>query len=196
MDAAGSVWNDPGGAAAAERRADHAVVDRYLGGHFFDTQAGGSAVLWQHFFWLFGHPEVYILVLPGFACASEILPVFSRKPIFGRAAMIGATITIAFVGLGVWAHHMFTVGMSARANIFFVASTMLIAVPTGIKVFNWLATMYGGQIRMDTAHAVLRGIPVPVPDRRSDRNHAGRGALSIGSSATLISSSRTSTMCC
>ena len=126
------------------------MVDRYLGGHFFDTQAGGSAVLWQHFFWLFGHPEVYILVLPGFACASEIIPVFSRKPMFGRAAMVGATIMIAAVGVSVWAHHMFTVGMSARANIFFVASTMMIAVPTGIKVFNWLATMYGGQIRMDT----------------------------------------------
>src|SRR5258708_603663 len=114
------------------------LLDRYLGAHFFDTQAGGSAVLWQHFFWLFGHPEVYILVLPGFACASEIIPVFSRKPIFGRAAMIGATIMIAAVGVSVWAHHMFSVGMSARANIFFVASTMLIAVPTGIKVFNWL----------------------------------------------------------
>ncbi|HEV8148003.1 MAG TPA: cytochrome c oxidase subunit I [Bryobacteraceae bacterium] len=126
------------------------MVDRYLGGHFFDTQAGGSAVLWQHFFWLFGHPEVYILVLPGFACASEIIPVFSRKPMFGRPAMVGATIMIAAVGVSVWAHHMFTVGMSARANIFFVAATMMIAVPTGIKVFNWLATMYRGQIRMDT----------------------------------------------
>jgi len=126
------------------------LLDRYLGAHFFDTQAGGSAVLWQHFFWLFGHPEVYILVLPGFACASEIIPVFSRKPIFGRAAMIGATVAIGLVSVSVWAHHMFAVGMSSVSNIFFVASTMLVGVPTGIKIFNWLGTMYGGKLRFDT----------------------------------------------
>src|SRR5882724_4167511 len=126
------------------------LLDRYLGARFFDTQAGGSALLWQHFFWIFGHPEVYILMLPGFAAVSEIIPVFSRKPMFGYAAMVGATIAIAFIGMGVWAHHMFTVGMSAMANSFFAASTMLIAVPTGIKIFNWLATMYGGKIRFAT----------------------------------------------
>jgi cytochrome c oxidase subunit 1 len=126
------------------------LLDRYLGAHFFDTQAGGSAVLWQHFFWLFGHPEVYILVLPGFACASEIIPVFSRKPIFGRAAMVGATVAIGLVSVSVWAHHMFSVGMSAASNIFFVASTVLVGVPTGIKIFNWLGTMYGGKLRFDT----------------------------------------------
>jgi cytochrome c oxidase subunit 1 len=126
------------------------LLDRYLGAHFFDTQAGGSALLWQHFFWLFGHPEVYILMLPGFACASEIIPVFSRKPIFGRAAMIGATVAIGLLAVGVWAHHMFAVGMSSSSNIFFVASTMLVGVPTGIKIFNWLGTMYGGKLRFDT----------------------------------------------
>jgi len=126
------------------------LLDRYLGARFFDTQAGGSAVLWQHFFWIFGHPEVYVLMLPGFAAASEIIPVFSRKPMFGYAAMVGATVSIAFISMGVWAHHMFTVGMSAMANTFFTASTMLIAVPTGIKIFNWLATMYGGKIRFAT----------------------------------------------
>src|SRR5207253_9692689 len=126
------------------------LLDRYLGAHFFDTQAGGSAVLWQHFFWLFGHPEVYILILPGFACASEIIPVFSRKPIFGRAAMIGATVSIGMVSVSVWAHHMIAVGMSSSSNIFFVASTMLVGVPTGIKIFNWLAKMYGGKLRFDT----------------------------------------------
>jgi cytochrome c oxidase subunit 1 len=126
------------------------LLDRFLGAHFFDTQAGGSALLWQHFFWLFGHPEVYILMLPGFACASEIIPVFSRKPMFGRAAMIGATVAIGFISFGVWAHHMFAVGMTSTANTFFVASTMVIAVPTGIKIFNWLGTMYGGKIRIDT----------------------------------------------
>src|SRR5205809_1609817 len=94
------------------------LLDRFLGAHFFDTHAGGSAVLWQHFFWIFGHPEVYILMIPGFACASEIIPVFSRKPMFGYAAMVGATLAIAFIGMGVWAHHMFAVGMSAMANTF------------------------------------------------------------------------------
>src|ERR1700692_3570683 len=122
------------------------LVDRYLGGHFFDTQAGGSAVIWMHFFWIFGHPEVYVLVLPAFGVASEIIPVFSRKPIFGYAVMVAATISIAFIGMSVWAHHMFTVGMASNANTFFVLSTMAIAVPTGIKIFNWLATMWGGKI--------------------------------------------------
>src|SRR5579863_4315210 len=122
------------------------VIDRYLGGHFFDTQAGGSAVIWMHFFWVFGHPEVYVLVVPAFAFASEIIPVFSRKAIFGYPVMVLATIAIGFIGMSVWAHHMFTVGMSAGANTFFVLSTMAIAVPTGIKIFNWLATMWGGHI--------------------------------------------------
>src|ERR1700693_5194445 len=126
------------------------IVDRYLGGHFFDTQAGGSAVIWMHFFWIFGHPEVYVLVLPAFAFASEIIPVFSRKAIFGYPVMVLATIAIGFIGMSVWAHHMFTVGMSAGANTFFVLSTMAIAVPTGIKIFNWLATMWGGKLRFDT----------------------------------------------
>jgi cytochrome c oxidase subunit 1 len=126
------------------------LVDRYLGGHFFDTQAGGSAVIWMHFFWVFGHPEVYVLVIPGFAFASEIIPVFSRKAIFGYPVMVAATICIGFIGMSVWAHHMFTVGMSPNANMFFVLSTMAIAVPTGIKIFNWLATMWGGKIEFKT----------------------------------------------
>jgi cytochrome c oxidase subunit 1 len=126
------------------------LLDRFLGAKFFDTQAGGSAALWQHFFWIFGHPEVYILMLPGFACASEIIPVFSRKPIFGYAVMVGATVMIGFISLGVWAHHMFTIGMTAVGNIFFATSTMLVAVPTGIKLFNWIGTMWGGKIRFRT----------------------------------------------
>src|SRR5258705_614252 len=121
-------------------------IDRYLGGHFFDTQAGGSAVMWMHFFWAFGHPEVYVLVIPAFAFASEIIPVFSRKAIFGYPAMVAATVCIAFIAMSVWAHHMFTVGMNSNANTFFVLTTMAIAVPTGIKIFNWLATMWGGKI--------------------------------------------------
>jgi cytochrome c oxidase subunit 1 len=126
------------------------LIDRYLGGHFFDTQAGGSAVAWMHFFWIFGHPEVYVLVLPAFAIFSEIIPVFSRKAIFGYPAMVAASVGIAFVSLGVWAHHMFTVGMTSASNAFFTLSTMIVGIPTGIKVFNWLATMWGGKIRFHT----------------------------------------------
>ena len=126
------------------------LIDRNLGGHFFDTQAGGSAVIWMHFFWVFGHPEVYVLVIPAFAFASEIIPVFSRKAIFGYSAMVAATVSIGFISMSVWAHHMFTVGMSSNANIFFVLSTMAIAVPTGIKIFNWTATIWGGKIRFGT----------------------------------------------
>src|ERR1700686_4802690 len=100
----------------------------------------------MHFFWFLGHPEVSVLVLPAFAFASEIIPVFSRKPIFGYAVMVGATVAIGFISMSVWAHQMFTVGMSANVNTFFVISTMAIAVPTGIKIFNWLATMWGGKI--------------------------------------------------
>jgi cytochrome c oxidase subunit 1 len=123
------------------------LFDRFLGAHFFDTQAGGDAVLWQHFFWFFGHPEVYILMIPGFAYASEIIPVFSRKVIFGYAVMVAATVAIGFVSLGVWAHHMFAVGMGQGLNIWFGAITMVVGVPTGIKIFNWVATIYGGKVR-------------------------------------------------
>jgi cytochrome c oxidase subunit 1 len=125
------------------------LIDRYLGGHFFDTQAGGSAVIWQHFFWIFGHPEVYILIIPAFACVSEIVPVFSRKPIFGYPVMVGATAMIGLISVSVWAHHMFSVGMTSVGNTFFAISTFMVAVPTGIKIFNWLGTMYGGRIHFD-----------------------------------------------
>src|SRR5262245_53338854 len=126
------------------------LLDRFLGAHFFDTQAGGSAVMWQHFFWFFGHPEVYVLMLPGFGFVSEIIPVFSRKVIFGYATIVAATVSIGAVSLSVWAHHMFVVGMGAPLNAFFALSTMLIAVPTGIKIFNWLGTMYGGKLHFRT----------------------------------------------
>ena len=126
------------------------LIDRYLGGHFFDMAAGGSAVLWMHFFWVFGHPEVYVLILPAFAMASEIIPVFSRRVIFGYPVMVSATIAIGFIGMGVWAHHMFSVGMNAKANTYFVLATMAISVPTGIKIFNWVATMWGGKIQFKT----------------------------------------------
>jgi cytochrome c oxidase subunit 1 len=126
------------------------LADRYLGTHFFDTQAGGSAVLWQHFFWIFGHPEVYILMIPGWGFASEIIPVFSRKAIFGYPIMVAATICIGFVSVSVWAHHMFAVGMSTAANTFFMVSTLIVGIPTGIKIFNWVGTMWGGKICFGT----------------------------------------------
>ena len=126
------------------------MADRYVGAHFFDTQAGGSVVMWMHFFWIFGHPEVYVLIIPCFAFISEVVPVFSRKAIFGYPAMVAATVSIGFVSLGVWAHHMFTVGMPSYGNAFFVLTTMVVAVPTGIKIFNWLATLWGGKIRFAT----------------------------------------------
>ena len=126
------------------------LLDRFLGAHFFDSQAGGSAVLWQHFFWVFGHPEVYILMIPAFAFASEIIPVFSRKVIFAYPALVAATVSLGFISVSVWAHHMFAVGMGRIPNAFFAASTMLVAVPTGVKIFNWLGTIYGGRIRFAT----------------------------------------------
>jgi cytochrome c oxidase subunit 1 len=122
------------------------LLDRNLGAHFFDTQNGGSAILWQHLFWFFGHPEVYILILPVFGMVSEVIPVFSRKVLFGYEFMAAATAAIAFISLGVWAHHMFCVGMSRAEDLFFAVSSLLVSIPTGIKFFNWLATMYGGRI--------------------------------------------------
>src|SRR5262245_57871126 len=126
------------------------LIDRSLGGHFFDTQAGGSAALWMHFFWIFGHPEVYVLMIPCFAFLSEIIPVFSRKPMFGYPVMVGATVSIGFVSLSVWAHHMFTIGMNSYANSFFTITSMAVGIPTGIKIFNWLGTMWGGRILLKT----------------------------------------------
>jgi cytochrome c oxidase subunit I len=121
------------------------MIDRYLGGHFFDTQAGGSATIWMHFFWIFGHPEVYVLVIPAFAFVSEIVPVFSRKAIFGYPVMVAATVGIGFISMSVWAHHMFTIGMASYSNAFFALTTMAVGIPTGIKIFNWLGTMWSGR---------------------------------------------------
>ena len=126
------------------------LLDRNLGAHFFDVQNGGSAYLWQHLFWFFGHPEVYILILPVFGMITEVVPVFSRKVIFGYEFMAAATMAIAFISMGVWAHHMFTAGMSRTLDLYFAAASLVISIPTGIKFFNWLATMYGGRIRFDS----------------------------------------------
>ena len=126
------------------------LLDRQAGTHFFDPGHGGSPILYQHVFWFFGHPEVYIMVLPAMGMISEILPVFSRKPIFGYKAVALSTAGIAFYSLLVWAHHMFAVGMPIGLDIFFMISSMIIAIPTGVKIFNWLATIWRGSISFDT----------------------------------------------
>jgi cytochrome c oxidase subunit 1 len=124
--------------------------DRRFNTHFFDPAAGGDPLLWQHLFWLFGHPEVYILILPAMGIVSEILPVFARKPLFGYQFVVFSGIAIGFIGFGVWAHHMFATGLGPVANTAFGISTMIIAVPTGVKIFNWLGTLWRGDIRLTT----------------------------------------------
>jgi cytochrome c oxidase subunit I len=126
------------------------LTDRHFGTHFYDSSQGGSPLLWQHLFWFFGHPEVYIMILPGFGIISEVLPVFSRKPIFGYKAIAAATIAIAFLSMLVWAHHMFATPLSTAVLAFFMLSSMIIAVPTGIKIFNWIATLWRGTLDFKT----------------------------------------------
>jgi cytochrome c oxidase subunit 1 len=126
------------------------LIDRQFDAHFFIPSTGGSAILWQHFFWAFGHPEVYILALPAFGIVSQIIPTFARKPLFGYASMVYATASIAILSFFVWAHHMFTVGLPINGELFFMYATMLIAVPTGVKVFNWVATMWKGAMTFET----------------------------------------------
>ena len=125
--------------------------DRFFGTNFYTIAKGADPLLWQHLFWVFGHPEVYILILPAFGLVSEVLPTFSRKPLFGYPVMVYSGILIGFLGFGVWAHHMFSVGMGPIADAVFSLTTMLIAIPTGVKIFNWIATMWGGQLRFKVA---------------------------------------------
>jgi cytochrome c oxidase subunit I len=126
------------------------MFDRLFGANFFDPTMGGNTVIWEHLFWIFGHPEVYILVLPAFGIFSDIISTFSRKRLFGYSSMVFATVLIGFLGFMVWAHHMFTTGLGPIANAIFAVATMAIAVPTGIKIFNWLLTMWGGSIKFTT----------------------------------------------
>lgn len=126
------------------------LTDRHFGTHFFNAAGGGDPVLYQHVFWFFGHPEVYIMALPAFGIVSHVVPTFSRKPLFGYHSMVYATASIAILSFMVWAHHMFTTGMPAMAQLFFMYATMLIAVPTGVKVFNWIATMWQGSMSFET----------------------------------------------
>ncbi|WP_339249489.1 cytochrome c oxidase subunit I [Sporosarcina sp. FSL W8-0480] len=126
------------------------TFDRMFGGNFFNHEMGGNTIIWEHIFWIFGHPEVYILILPAFGIFSEIFSIFSRKRLFGYPSMVFATVLIGFLGFMVWAHHMFTVGLGPTANAIFAVATMAIAVPTGVKIFNWLLTMWGGSIKVTT----------------------------------------------
>tara|TARA_E500000331_G_scaffold358029_1_gene422324 strand:- start:1930 stop:3111 length:1182 start_codon:yes stop_codon:yes gene_type:complete len=126
------------------------LTDKYFGTSFFNAAGGGDPVMFQHIFWFFGHPEVYILILPSFGVVSAIIPTFARKPLFGYASMVYATASIAFLSFIVWAHHMFTVGMPLAGEVFFMFATMLIAVPTGVKVFNWVTTMWKGAMTFET----------------------------------------------
>lgn len=126
------------------------LTDRHFGTHFFNAAGGGDPIMFQHIFWFFGHPEVYIMILPGFGVISQVIPTFARKRLFGYASMVYATGSIAILSFTVWAHHMFAVGMPAAAQLFFMYSTMLIAVPTGVKIFNWVATMWKGSMTFET----------------------------------------------
>ena len=151
-------------------------ADRQLGAHVFDAAHGG-AILWQHLFWFFGHPEVYIIALPFFGIVTEILPVFSRKPIFGYVGLVGATLGIAILSVAVWAHHMFVTG--AVDLPFFSGMTFLIAVPTGVKFFNWIGTMWGGIPVLRHPHALVGRLPHDLPVRWPDRRHPGQPAAGL-----------------
>jgi len=126
------------------------LTDRHFDTHFFNAAGGGDPVLFQHIFWFFGHPEVYILILPAFGIISEVIPTFARKPLFGYHTMVIATCAIAIISCTVWAHHMFTVGMPVVGQLFFMYASLLVAVPTGVKVFNWVATMWEGSLSFET----------------------------------------------
>ena len=133
------------------------LFDRHFGTSFFDAAGGGDPVLFQHLFWFFGHPEVYILLLPSIGVLSHVIPAFSRKPLFGYKSMVGAMLTVATVGMVVWAHHQYTIGMSLGAVTYFMIGTILISIPVGLMMFNFIATMWRGAMTFETPHAFCCG---------------------------------------
>ena len=170
------------------------LLDRQAGTHFFQPNEGGNAVLFQHVFWFFGHPEVYVMILPVMGIISEIIPVFSRKPIFGNTAVAFSTVAIGFYSLLVWAHHMFTVGLATPLLGFFMISSMIIAVPTGIKILNWVATTWRGNLIFETPMLFALGF-IALFRSEACRGSSWPRSRSTGRRRTRTSSSRTSTMC-
>ena len=149
------------------------MLDRYLGFHFFTNDGGGNSMLYMNLIWVWGHPEVYILVLPAFGIYSEVVSTFSGKPLFGYRSMVFATLAICILSFTVWLHHFFTMGAGADVNAVFGIASMLIGIPTGVKIYNWLFTMYGGRVRFTRADALCARLHADLRDRRPDRRLAG-----------------------